>query len=46
MKFLFAEQVDMLLIYGEAQQNSTWAQALYIERYPVRSFTSYASTNL
>jgi len=34
MKFSFAEQVDKLLIYGETQQNSTRAQALYIERYP------------
>jgi len=36
MKFSFAEQVDMLLIYGEAQQNSTRAQALYIKRYSDR----------
>jgi len=33
MKFSFAEQVDVLLIYGETQQNITRTQALYIERY-------------
>jgi len=41
MQFSFAEQVDMLLIYGEAQQNSTTAQALYIEWYPDRMHPSH-----
>lgn len=31
-----AEYVDMLLIYGEARQNSYQAQRLYQERYPER----------
>jgi len=33
MKCSFAEQVNMLFIYGEGQQNSTKRPALYIERY-------------
>jgi len=41
MQFLFAEQVDMLLIYGEVLQNLTRAQALYIERYPDRMHPSH-----
>jgi len=28
------EQVDMILIYGECQQNSVRAKILYSERYP------------
>jgi len=41
MKCSFAEQVDMLLIYGEAQQNSTKAQAFYIEQYSDRMHPSH-----
>jgi len=41
MKFSFAEQVDMLLIYGKAQQNSTRTQALYIEQYLDRMHPSH-----
>ena len=41
MKFSFTEQVDMILVYGEAQQNSIRAQALYAERYPDRSHPSH-----
>jgi len=33
MKFSFTEQVDILLIYGEAQQTLTRTQALYIKWY-------------
>jgi len=40
MKFAFAEQ-DMILVYGEAQQDSIRAQALHIERYPYRMHPSH-----
>lgn len=33
----FEEQVDMILIYGECQQNSVRAKNLYAERYPNRT---------
>jgi len=39
--FSFNEQVDMLLIYGETQQNSIRAQALYVNRYPNRTHPSH-----
>lgn len=32
--YSFEEQVDMILIYGECQQNSVRARILYSERYP------------
>jgi len=41
MKFSFVEQEDMLFIYGEAQQNSTRAQALHIEQYPDQMHSSH-----
>jgi len=41
MQFSFAEQVDMFLIYGEAQQNSARTQALYIKRYSDRMHPSH-----
>jgi len=44
MKFLFAEQIDMLFIYGETQ-NSTRAQALYIKRYPDQMYPSHRMCN-
>ena len=31
----FEEQVDMILIYGECQQNSVQARILYSERYRI-----------
>ena len=30
----FEKQVDLILIYGECQQNSVRARILYFERYP------------
>lgn len=36
----FEEQVDMILIYGECQQNSVRARILYSERYPNRILSS------
>jgi len=45
MKFSFAEQVNMLLIYEEAQQNATRTQALYIEWYPDWIHSSYVCLN-
>ena len=36
----FEEQVDMILIYGECQQNSVQARILYSERYPDRILPS------
>ena len=36
----FEEQVDMILIYGECQQNSVQARILYSERYPNRILPS------
>jgi len=32
----FNEQLDMLLVYGEAQKNSIRTQALYAKKYPNR----------
>ena len=31
----FEEQVDMILIYGECQQNLVQTRILYSERYPI-----------